>query len=181
MDTASILFIVIVLFSVGVIIYTIKTKQVTSANIIPMILVPITLFTAYFTYYSKQVDEKKMAFEVTNRLNTELYDKLMLHYPYSINLYNQLHNVNINNYTPKDREDESKYEMVNYSLSVIIIDLISEFYTMSNVMSKELYNSWILTFKQWFNSESSIIRKTWDSIRSTYSPSIQKFIDSLQN
>jgi hypothetical protein len=67
--------------------------------------------------------------------------------------------------------------MVNYSISIGIIDLISEFYTMRNLISIETYESWILTFKEWLRSD--IVRQTWESVKTTYNVKIRKFIDSL--
>ena len=187
MDTVTLLFITIIIISISVITYTILTKQVNHSNVVPMALIFITLFTAYITYSSCYLNEKNLSIDMTNKLTVELYEKIMNNYPYSINLFNQLLNNsnnsnnnnsnNNNSYVPESSREYTKYKMVNYSISIGIIDLISEFYSMRNLISIETYESWILTFKEWLRSD--IVRQTWESVKTTYNVRIRQFIDSL--
>jgi hypothetical protein len=180
MDTVTLLFITIIIISISVIVYTILTKQVNPTNIVPMALIFITLFTAYITYSSCYLNEKHLSIDMTNKLTVELYEKITNNYPYSINLFNELNGMDINNnkpYIPETQKEYTKYQMVNYSISIGMIDLISEFYSMRNLISIETYESWIETFKGWFRSK--IVSNTWESIKLTYNSKIRQFIDNL--
>lgn len=178
MDVGTIIITIIAILAVGAIGYTIYNKQVSSVNIMPIILVPITLFTAYLTYYKSYIDERSFAFELTEKMTVDLYDRIVKYHPYSSNFYNEINPTSDKSfvYIPKTPEEKNKYEMVNFSLSTIFIDLIAEFHTISNVLSKDSYNSWISAFKIWF--KSNILREAWNKTKNVYEKDIQKFVDT---
>jgi hypothetical protein len=177
MDIALILLIVIAILSVIGIISLFITKQVNSTNVVAIMLIPITLLTAYFAYTNGCMHQKNISVDMDDRLTVQLNDKIIKNFPHSTNLYKQLSGSDTtNDYIPPTPQDEQKQEIVNYSLSNNIIDMISEFESMKGILSPDVYESWLNTFRKWFNSD--IIRKTWDSIKSTYDAKIRSFIEN---
>ena len=173
----NILIISIVLVSAGIIIYGLRTEELNATTISTLILIPITLTTAYFAYYTKEVDERRLAFETSDRTNF-LYDQMNYYHPYSANFYNEINPDSSKEYKyePSTPEEKNKYEMINHNLSTILIEMVSEFFHVSEILAKDSFESWILTFRTWF--KSVIVRDEWERSKNLYGKGMIDFIDN---
>lgn len=180
--------------AIGIVVYIIytyfyKTKDI---DFIQVILFIISISTAYFSYYSRQVQEEQLITDLTDKLTLGVYDRIMKEYPYSLEFYNSIHkklniddkitSSNLDNrftssftYT-KTNIDTIKQSLVSFSLSVELIDMIIYFIGKKNVLKQDTYNSWILTFRMWFDSD--ILQDAWKKVKNIYPDSLTKFIEN---
>ena len=180
--------------AIGIVVYIIytyfyKTKDI---DFIQVILFIISISTAYFSYYSRQVQEEQLITDLTDKLTLGVYDRIMKEYPYSLEFYNSIHKkLNIddkitssnldNRFTSsftdtKTNIDTIKQSLVSFSLSVELIDMIIYFIGKKNVLKQDTYNSWILTFRMWFDSD--ILQDAWKKVKNIYPDSLTKFIEN---